>query len=375
MRVHHPDGAGLHLADPPGRGAEQEHVAGLALDGPVLVDRADRGLVRLGHHPVVAQLGDGPAGGERRQPGPAPGPQLAVDLVAVQVGRAAAAPGADALGHQLDDLVEVLPRQAGERRRPGDQLEQAVLRPVLGRALGHHLLRHDVQRPVRHDDRVQPARPDPAQQGRALDQLVPCGRVQPPGGDPAEGVVGPADPLQERGEAARRADLADQLHRPDVDAQLQRGGGHQGPQVAGPQPGLDPLPPARRQAAVVRGHLVLAEPLAELVGHPLGHPPGVDEHQRGPALLHLGGDEVEDLGHLLGRGHGLELVVGQLQGEIQLAPVAGVDDRAPWRAIRRGRGRGPPRPAAGRWSRSGAGWRTGRPAAPARRPGGRAAPA
>ena len=122
-----------------------------------------------------------------------------------------------------------------------------------------------------------------------------------PGRRPAAGVVRPAHPLQERGEAARRADLAHQLHRPDVDAQLQRRGGDQRLQVAAAQPGLDPLPPLLGQAAVMGGDLALAEPLAQLVRDPLGHPPGVDEHQRGPVLLHVPGDQVQDLGHLLGR--------------------------------------------------------------------------
>ena len=42
--------------------------------------------------------------------------------------------------------------------------------------------------------------------------------------------------LQQRGDAARRSDLTDQLDRPDVDTQLERGGRHQRLEVAGPQP-------------------------------------------------------------------------------------------------------------------------------------------
>ena len=69
--AHHP---GLDPADLPRVGAEQEDVAGHRLDGPVLVDRADEGVVGLGHHPVVAGLGDGAARGGRRQPGACAGP-------------------------------------------------------------------------------------------------------------------------------------------------------------------------------------------------------------------------------------------------------------------------------------------------------------
>ena len=71
-----------------------------------------------------------------------------------------------------------------------------------------------------------------------------------------------------------------------------------------------------RQAAVMGGDLVLAEPLAQMPRHPLGHPPRVDEHerravaldQRGQALVvflpHLvRHDRVErGAGHLEARG-------------------------------------------------------------------------
>ena len=56
-----------------------------------------------------------------------------------------------------------------------------------------------------------------------------------------------------------------------------------------------------REAAVVGGDDVVAEPLAELVGEALGQAPGVDEHERGAVLGDERGDAVEDVAHLLGR--------------------------------------------------------------------------
>jgi hypothetical protein len=256
VRVDHPDGPRLHPADPPGVRAEQEDIARPALHRPFLVHRADLHLVGLGDDPEVAELGDGTARGQRGQPGAAPGLHGPVHLVAVQVVRTSAAAGPDSLAEQLGDVVEVLPRQVTERRRPPDQGEQLVLRPLLGRGLGHQLLGQDVQRLVRDDDGVQRAAAHAAQQRGALHQLVAGRRVQPAGRGPAAGVVGPAHPLQERGDAARRADLAHQLDRADVDAELQRGGRHQRPQVTGPQPGLDPLPAPLGQRPVVRGDVL-----------------------------------------------------------------------------------------------------------------------
>ena len=133
-------------------------------------------------------------------------------------------------------------------------------------------------------------------------------------------VIGPTDPLEEGADGPGRADLADQLDRTDVDAQLERGGGHQGAQVAGAQPGLDDAPAGGRQAPVVGRHqqrgvdvataapgLVLGQALGQLVGHPLGHLPGVDEDQRRAVLPGVLGDAVEDVGHLPAADHRLEL--------------------------------------------------------------------
>ena len=89
---------------------------------------------------------------------------------------------------------------------------------------------------------------------------------------------------------------------------------------------LDPVAALLRQAAVVRGDDVVAEPLAELVREPLGQAPGVDEHERGAVLADQRGDAVEDVAHLLGRRDRLELAVGQLEREVEVALVAGVDD-------------------------------------------------
>ena len=175
-------------------------------------------------------------------------------------------------------------------------------------------------------DGVEPAAAHRRQECRALDQRVAGERVQAPLGGAGAGVVRAPDPLQERRDAAGRADLAHELDRADVDAELERRGGDERLQVPGPQPGLDPVAPLLREAAVVGGHDVVAEALAEQVREPLGEPAGVDEHQRGAVLLHERGDAVEHVGHLLGRGDGLELAVGQLQREVEVAEVTGVDD-------------------------------------------------
>ena len=78
---------------------------------------------------------------------------------------------------------------------------------------------------------------------------------------------------------------------------------------------------------MVGGHHVVAQALPELVGQALGQPAGVDEHQRGAVLAHQPGDAVEHVGQLLGRGHRLQLALGQLQGHVQVPLMAHVDHR------------------------------------------------
>ena len=88
---------------------------------------------------------------------------------------------------------------------------------------------------------------------------------------------------------------------------------------------------------MVRGHLgaeLIPEPFAKLVGDPLGHAPGIDEHQRGPVTGHVPRDQVQDLGHLLGGRDRAELVVGQLQGKVKLPAVTGINDRTAGRPVR-----------------------------------------
>ena len=80
--------------------------------GPVLVDRADQRVVGLGQHPVVAVLGDGPAGRDRRQAG-----ALAARTSPLTASRWTYAPRrprpvVDAVGDQLEHLVELGARSA-----------------------------------------------------------------------------------------------------------------------------------------------------------------------------------------------------------------------------------------------------------------------
>ena len=134
--------------------------------------------------------------------------------------------------------------------------------------------------------------------------------------------------LQEGGDAPRRADLTDELDRPDVDAQLERGRGDERLQVPRPEPPLHLVPAVLRQAAMMGRHLAFPESLPEEVRHPLGQTPGVDEDQRGAVSPHVRRDAIQDLAPLLVGRNGLELAVRQLDREVELTAVAEVHDAA-----------------------------------------------
>ena len=156
----------------------------------------------------------------REQPRAAPAAHRAVDLVAMDQRRAAAAPRREALGRHAR-RPRRNPRAAssryGQARR--DQREELVLGVFAARRLGDDLLRQHVERRVVRDDGVELAAARP----RAAAPRIRSGRRARPGTAAPSACratvwPGAADALQQRGDAVRRADLADEIDVADVDA-------------------------------------------------------------------------------------------------------------------------------------------------------------
>ncbi len=143
-------------------------------------------------------------------------------------------------------------------------VEEIVFVPIFGGAHGHDLLREDVERRFGNREAVEFALAHGAHQRGAFEQFIARGGEDAALGHGAAPVAGAADALQGDGNRARRADLADQIDAADVDAQFERGGGHQRAQLAGFQLVLGREPQLARQAAVVRGHGFLAQALAQM---------------------------------------------------------------------------------------------------------------
>ena len=116
MGIDHPHRALDDAPNLPGRIAEQEDVAGDALDGEVFVDGAHEGLIGLGEDAVIAEFWNGAAvlqGCEARSSTSA---YDAVDAVEVDERGSATAAVADAGGEHVDDLDEGVAGQGSEGR-------------------------------------------------------------------------------------------------------------------------------------------------------------------------------------------------------------------------------------------------------------------
>src|SRR5439155_24225064 len=110
--IHDDNFAAADVFDSPRGVPQQEDVAAVALDGEILVERADQGAVLVvGDDAVVGDLGDGPAAGNGGEAGALARLQTAVDAVAVQIGAPAAALRRDPLAHHLQHRFVILARQ------------------------------------------------------------------------------------------------------------------------------------------------------------------------------------------------------------------------------------------------------------------------
>ena len=77
----------------------------------------------------------------------------------------------------------------------------------------------------------------------------------------------------------------------------------------------------------MRRHGLIAEPVGELARDALGHAPGVDEHQRRAVLFDELGQARVGFGPHLVRHHRLERRSRDLEAQITLALMPGVDNR------------------------------------------------
>ena len=227
-----PDLALLHAQDPPRVVPQLHDVPGRALDGEVLVQRADEGLRGLHDHVVIELVRDRPARHEGVDPRPPAALDRPVHQVPLDVGVLASPARRIALGQHGHDAVEFLSVKVPVRVGPADQVVQVVLLEIAIAHLGDDLLGQHVQRLFGDDDPVEFAPPHRIHDRRGLHQFVPRQGKKPALRRARDRVSRPAHALDQRGDGLGRADLADEVDGADVDPQLQGGRGHEGLQRA-----------------------------------------------------------------------------------------------------------------------------------------------
>ncbi|HZW72155.1 MAG TPA: hypothetical protein VFF43_01355, partial [Caldimonas sp.] len=218
MRVEYADPPRLDAADAPRLHAEQEDVAGHALDREIFVDGADGSVVGIGDDRIRRRVGDRAAGRDRSDSRTATTAHAPVDPIAVEQRARSAARGRDAVGEHDDDVVELSARQRLVGCGRAYELEKRILIPLLGGALGDELLREDVARVADRLKFVHRARTDRFDDRRAFHKLVAGRREKYALRPRADPMPRASDTLERDGDRSRRPDLDDEVDRADVDA-------------------------------------------------------------------------------------------------------------------------------------------------------------
>ena len=146
-------------------------------------------------------------------------------------------------------------------------------------------------------------------------------------------MLRPADALEQRGDGSRCAELADEIHGADVDAEFERGRGDERLQLTALQPIFSVEPQMGGEAAVVGGDAVGAEQFGQIGGDALGQAAGVDEHERRAVRFDQLSQAPVNFGPDFVRHHGFQGRTGKFDREIQSAGMAGIDDPAAWLAV------------------------------------------
>ena len=327
------------LLNPPARGPESDHLADAALVNHLLIELSDppSRSARLAdqEYRVQPAIRDRAAARDRHRPCVAPALHPAGFPVPhdarLQLRELV---GGIRPGQHPQNGLECVARERLVRRRPPHRLVQLVGRPGFTDGHGDDLLGQDVERVAGQLRLFDRAFVHPCRDHRGLEEIAAVLGEDDAATRFPDLVPRAADSLEAAGDADRRLDLNDQIHRSHVDAQLEGAGGDDGRQPAGLERllDLDALLPCER--AVVGPNQLLTGQLVELVGQPFGHPPRVAEDDGGVVLS----NELQDLGVYrrpdavasLGTGGRVRArAAGLFPGRRHLAEVAHVLDRHP----------------------------------------------
>src|ERR1019366_7595230 len=265
----------------PGHRAEREHVAARRFLREILFDIADLAALGLDHDVVVAGFGDRSARGDGREAG----------------GSARADAGVDAIEENLwrraHDFFRKLGRELFQKMTHfmGVEIAEVVGAAQHAQQLGFgdflflggncdDLLRRDIGASHRDFHFVEMPAANRAHRRAAFEQIVGGQREEASLGSRAEAVSRAADALNRGRDGFGRIELAYELDGADVDAEFERRGRDDRLQLAALEALLGEQALGAREAAMMRGGGVGAEPLLQIERDPLGKAAAERENQR-----------------------------------------------------------------------------------------------
>ena len=235
----------------------------------------------------------------------------------------------EALRENVQDLRERFLAELSVGPGPPNHGQELIFAPLpAGSGRGHDLLCKDVERPFGNFDPVELAALDAAHQGGAFDEVVTAHWKESAFRSAAVPVPRAPDTLHKGCDRVRRAELADQVHIPNVDPQLERCSGHHGAELAGLQTPLGIEPVRSGEAAVMRGDRILADELAQVSRDALCKSPCVYENQGGLVTFDQRRQFGVDLLPDFERHDRFERRAWQLDSQVHFALVPDVDDSA-----------------------------------------------
>ena len=255
-----------------------------AFDGKILVDGADDRAFRLRNYGVEGVVGNRAAARDCREAASATAAHASIHSIAMQVGAIAATARGDSFRKHFDDCVELRALEIAIGISATNTREKIVFLPVFSRTHGDDLLRENILRRVGNFDAVEIALSNGANQGGAFKKFISrCGEDSS-FRNRAVPVAGASDALQSGCDRARRADLANQINRADIDTKLERSGRNESSNFSGFQLIFRGEAELAREAAVMRGDRVFAKALFEMMRHSFREAARVDEHERRAVL-------------------------------------------------------------------------------------------
>ena len=262
----------------------------------------------------------------RGEPSAASAAQAPVDGIVVNVCAAPAAAGAVTVGECLDDLLKLRQWQRCIRGGVANHRVELIDTPFAACDLRDQLLRQHIERGGRDANSLELAAPDGVKKRRAFDEIIQRQREQSSFRDSSERVSGAPDALQERADSARRAELDHKVNVADIDTELERAGRDQYLKLAALESLLRDEPMLTREAAMVRGNMLLADPLRKMARRAFRDSPLVDKYQRRAVFTNEFGEPIVNLVPDFVRHYGGQRRSRQLELEIAAADVAGIDN-------------------------------------------------